>query len=137
MSWKDNRRRKRVWYGYYYDVCRDVRLLIQQAQSSGVPIAAEALVKIVYDMNERRRLHKKRRVATSALESLVLAVKDSGIEKVLLMPKLWPDGRSNVVGKITPDKEPGSLRPGDMLLSDSVSDVVGIAASDIADRIGF
>lgn len=88
MSWKDNRRRRRVWYLRYKSLCEDVRQLID----SGRQIAAEEFVNMVFRENERRRLHGKRRIANSAYESMMLAARDSGLMDTALMPVRYSAG---------------------------------------------
>jgi hypothetical protein len=88
MSWKDNRRRKRTWYRHYKWLCDRVKELIGP-YGRGESIAAEAFVRIMFELYESRRMHRRRRIATSAFESLKLACEDTGLTKIGLVPQQW------------------------------------------------
>jgi len=86
MTWQDSRRRKRVWYRHYKRLCDELMALQQAALKSGQPVAAEAFIKIMFDLYEQRRLHRRKRVAYSAWESFELAAKDAGLLRSVWRP---------------------------------------------------
>lgn len=88
MSWKDNRRRKRVWYEHYRRVCE--RLLKMFAGNQEV--AAEALAYEFFRLYEAYHLHGRRRIARSAEESLMLAIRDVGLNDFGVAGKLYISG---------------------------------------------
>lgn len=89
MSWKDNRRRKRVWYQHYKSLCDQLLAMINSKEPGSNVIAGEAIIKMFFDLYESRRMHKRRRVAESAWESFELAARDSGLDKVSLQPRVY------------------------------------------------
>lgn len=108
MSWQDNRRRKRTWYKHYRRLCDQLVALTTAAEESrerapgnAAPVAAEAIIKMFFDLYEERRMHKRRRVANSAFESLFLAAKDSGLTSIALTPVRYADnfGRPPAIGE--------------------------------------
>lgn len=83
MSWKENRRRKRIWYSHYRRLCDELaEKVIDQAK----PLRAQDIILMFYDTYERYRLHKRRKTANSALDSLRLAVADTGLDRIVLTP---------------------------------------------------
>ena len=122
MGWRENRRRKRTWYRHYKTLCDRLVTLIQNSQQTGAPLAAEAIIKMFFDLYENRKLHKRKRIADSALDSMVLAAEDSGLTRIGLTAAVWPPeygnrptsvgefrGKSPVTGKKLAGfkKEPG------------------------------
>jgi hypothetical protein len=91
MSWQNNRRRKRTWYRHYRKLC-DQLVGLTGASRDGTPVAAEAIIKMFFDLYEERRMHKRRRVANSAWESFELAAKDSGLTRMVLTPGVYAAG---------------------------------------------
>lgn len=75
MSWQDNRRRKRTWYRHYRGLCDTLASKINAGSVSAVDILL-----MFYDLYENRRLHRRNKTAASALESLKLAIKDTGLD---------------------------------------------------------
>jgi hypothetical protein len=100
MSWRENRRRKRTWYKHYRRLC-DQLVATTNAAGAGSPVAAEAIIKMFFDLYEERKLHKRRRVANSAFESLELAAKDSGLTSIALTPTRYSEnmGRPPAIGE--------------------------------------
>ena len=84
MSWKENRRRKRVWYRHYRELCNELASLA--AGANGPTIPASRIIEMFFNLYERRRLHGKRRVADSAAESLKLALADSNLDGLSFQP---------------------------------------------------
>jgi len=89
MSWKDNRRRKRVWYRHYKELCEKLLALVNAGEPGSNVIAGEAIIKMFFELYESRRMHKRRRVAESAWESFELAARDSGLDKITLQPRVY------------------------------------------------
>lgn len=99
MSWRENRQRKRVWYAHYRQLVNELSELIQASKEQRTDIAAEAILKMFFDLYERRRLHRRRRAASSAWASLELAVRDAGLDKVGLMPSFSTGKRLPAIGE--------------------------------------
>lgn len=98
MSWQDNRRRKRVWYRHYRQLAEELSGLMQRSAMTGQPIAAEAILKMFYDLYERRRLHRRNSSAKSAYESLLLACTDTDVKRWLLRVEDYPGARDRPTG---------------------------------------
>jgi hypothetical protein len=99
MSWQENRQRKRIWYQHYRQLANELKELVEASKSSRTDIAAEAILKMFFDLYERRRLHKRRRAAQSAFTSLELAVRDTGLDKIGLMPAFSSGKRPSAIGE--------------------------------------
>lgn len=91
MGWKENRRRKRTWYQHYRNLASALRALMNETRA-GQAIAPEAILKIMFDAYERRRLHGKRFIADSAYDSMLLACRDEGLSDRALAPLRWARG---------------------------------------------
>jgi hypothetical protein len=88
MSWQDNRRRKRAWYRHYKELCDRFAAVLREA-AGREELPAERLVEVMFDFYESRKMHRKRRIAASALESMKLAAKDSGLSDCLIGAKFF------------------------------------------------
>jgi hypothetical protein len=93
MSWQDNRRRRRIWYAHYkYLADRVLALMSPPPHPDGARlVAAEALVRLLWDVYEQHRLHRNQRIASSAFDSMVLACQDAGLDRISIDPSLYPD----------------------------------------------
>jgi hypothetical protein len=83
MSWKENRRRERVWYKYFRSIVDQFKRLLD----SGAPVPAEAVLGILHAANSEMRVYRNGRIADSALLSLVQAAEDSGLSAMNLSAK--------------------------------------------------
>lgn len=108
MSWKDNRRRNRSWYRHYRQLADELQDLVIRSSREEKPIAPEAILKMFFDLFERRRLHKRRRCADSAWASIELAVKDTKLDCVTLVPSIFktPEARVPAIGQLGNPGEP-------------------------------
>ena len=111
MSWQDNRRRKRTWYKHYRRLCDQLVAMVNASEAvppgtPRTPVAGEAIIKMFFDLYEERKMHKRRRVANSAFESLELAAKDSGLTSIALTPARYTDnfGRPPAIGEFGTEK---------------------------------
>lgn len=126
MGWKDNRRRKRTWYRHYRQLCDELVRLVSESRRTGSPIAGEAIIQMFFALFERRRMHKRRRIAMSAQESLKLAAEDSGLTRLGLTTK-WYDPAETGPNKRPPSagefmkplrvKDDAGQRMGDMTIA--------------------
>jgi hypothetical protein len=109
MSWKENRRRSRTWYKHYRRVAKAVSNLL--VGSGGRDIAAEAIVNLFFELYESRKLHGKKFIAESAYDSMLLACRDAGLDKLTLTRTVYlqrPPGRYGELEprvRTKPDKE--------------------------------
>lgn len=107
MSWRENRQRKRVWYQHYLELAKELEELMDAAQKDDRGIATEAILKMFFDLYERRRLHRRKRAALSAWASLELAIKDLGLDKAELRPGMR---RGKAVGEFGASSRTGVVQ---------------------------
>jgi hypothetical protein len=106
MSWQDSRRRSRRWYKYYRLAAKKIQNLIEENDI----IASEAFIRIIFDMNEDRRLHKNQRIANSAFKSMCLAIKDVRLDTKTISSKRYSSSEnrpSNMAGAVRDPDEMG------------------------------
>lgn len=115
MSWRENRQRKRVWYRHYRELANELKALMDAAIEQDRGIATEAILKMFFNLYERRRLHKRKRAAASAWASLELAIRDTGLSAA----ELRPGGRrSRAVGEFGATSPTGVAKSNQQMADD-------------------
>lgn len=111
MSWRDNRRRGRIWYAHYEMVCRRIKKMIAEADRDNRDLNAAEIALLVFDVWDIRRLHGTRAAARSAMKSMELAIKDTRLSDTSLRPRMAdPNSFDMLTNRLFDESGIGMLR---------------------------